>query len=220
MSKISNNHPITKLPELLEVFLQNAPFSGMNKSALLAAAQEIGLEEGQLSIIAPDYAISLIDYWFAQADAKMVEELSIRKGLKIREKATFAVRARLEYLGKHKEALRRAIILLALPNNAPRALSIGYRMADAAWCAFGDTSTDFNYYTKRTMLLGVDVATSAYFLADDSDDHIDTWKFLDKRIENIMQIEKAKASFRKAREKLPDIIPMLARLRYGTKPLP
>ena len=219
MNQPSKSHPIHRLPSLLEAFLQNAPFAGMNDAALKAAAREIVLSEGALEIIAPDGAISMIDYWFSKADEVMESELSIRKGLKIREKATFAVRSRLEFFGQNKEALRRAIVQLALPQNAARALAIGYRMADKAWRAFGDTSTDFNYYSKRTMLLGVDVATSAFFLGDESTEHQNTWAFLDRRIENIMQIEKAKAGFRKAKEKLPDIIPLLAKLRYGAKPL-
>lgn len=220
MNQPPKTHPIHKLPTLLDAFLDNAPFNGLSNAALKAAAKEIGINQGELEIIAPDYAISIIDYWFSKADEAMVHELSIRKGLKIREKATLAVRVRLEYFSLHKEALRRAIVQLALPHNAPRSLAIGYRMADAAWRAFGDTSTDFNYYTKRTMLLGVDVATSAFFLADDSENHERTWAFLDRRIENIMQIEKAKAGFRKTKEKLPDIVPILAKLRYGAKPLP
>lgn len=209
-----------KMPELLRVFIDNAPFNGMSDNALKAAAREIGLTEGQLEIIAPCGPISLIDYWFAQADEVMMTELALRKGLKIREKAVFSVRSRLEYFAANKEALRRAIVVLALPHNAARAVKIGYRMSDCAWRAFGDTSTDFNYYTKRTMLLGVDVATSAFFLADDSENHEKTWEFLDRRIENIMHIEKTKAKVRSLKEKLPDIIPILARLRYGAKPQP
>lgn len=220
MNAPSKSHPMHKMPDLLAAFLANAPFIGLNDAALKSAAKQIGLNEGQLEIIAPDGAISLIDYWFSKADEIMENELAIRKGLKIREKAALAVRVRLEYFAQNKEALRRAIVQLALPQNAARGLAIGYRMADTAWRAFGDSSTDFNYYTKRTMLLGVDVATSAYFLSDDSEGNEKTWEFLDRRIENIMQIEKAKASFRKAKEKLPDFIPILAKLRYGAKPLP
>ncbi len=207
-------------PQLLAKFLENAPFGGLSQFALLNSAQELGLNAGQLAILAPDGPISMIDYWFSLADEFMVKALEARQGLKIREKATLAVRSRLEYFGEHKEALRQAIAILALPTNAIRSIRIGARFADCAWRAFGDKSTDFNFYTKRTMLLGVDIATALFFLGDESEDHIETWAFLDRRIQNIMEIEKAKANFRKMSEKIPDPIPFLAQLRYGKRPMP
>lgn len=209
-----------KKPALLAALLDEALFGGMNTANLRKAAANIGLSNGELEIMAPNGVMSMIDYWFSLADDAVVAALAASNGLKIREKATLAVRTRLEYLGKHKEALRHAIVQLALPHNAKRAAQIGFRFADCAWRAFGDTSTDFNYYSKRTILLGVDIATATFFLGDDSMDHEDTWAFLDRRIENIMQFEKVKAKFRKFGEKLPNPIPLFAKLRFGTRPLP
>lgn len=207
-----------KKTELLENFLGLAVFNGLSSQSLLMAGRQIGLNEGQVSIIAPDGVISIIDYWFSMADEFMVENLNSRQGLKIREKATLAIRSRLEYFSSNKEAFRKAIALLALPTNAIRALAIGNRFSDLAWRTFGDKSTDFNYYSKRAMLLATDIATSAYFLGDESDEHQDTWEFLDRRIENIMQIEKTKFEFKKMVANFPDPIPFLAKLRYGAKP--
>ena len=206
--------------KLLDSFLNNAAFSGLGAPALLQAAKENGINKGEVEIIAPNGAISMIDYWFQKADDYVIETLISRGGLKIREKATLAIRARLEFLGQHKEALTKAIAIMALPHNIAHSLSIGYRFSDKVWRAFNDKSTDFNYYTKRTMLLAVDTSTAAYFINDDSHEHEDTWGFLDRRIENIMQIEKTKFKIREFKEKLPDPIPLLARLRYGKRPMP
>ncbi len=68
--------------------------------------------------------------------------------------------------------------------------------ADAIWTALGDTSNDLNWYTKRATLSGVYGATVLYWLGDDSSEHQATWDFLDRRIEQVMQVEKLKASFR------------------------
>lgn len=203
---------------LLNNFLDLAVFNGLSEQSLLPAGRELGLSSGEIAIIAPNGAVSLIDYWFEQADEFMVATLGARQGLKIREKATLAIRSRLEYFAPKKEAFRKAIALLALPSNATRALAVGGRFVDLAWRTFGDKSTDFNYYTKRAMLLATDIATSAYFLGDESENYQDTWDFLDRRIENIMQIEKTKFEIKKFSAKLPDPIPFLAKFRYGTKP--
>lgn len=207
-------------PLLLEKFLESAPFDGLCERSLKACAKELGLSDGQLNIIAPDGAISMIDYWFSCADDYVENTIKSRSGLKIREKATLAVRSRLEFLGQNKEALRIAISILSLPINASRAIKIGARFVDCAWRAFGDTSTDFNFYTKRAMLLGVDISTALIFLGDDSDDNEQTWAFLDRRIQNIMEIEKAKANFKKIIAKIPDPIPVLSQMRFGKRPMP
>ncbi|KAF0187064.1 MAG: rpsU-divergently transcribed protein [Hyphomonadaceae bacterium] len=217
---MENQTKKNKKSELLFVLLDEALFGGLSAASLRKAAANIGLSKGETEIIAPNGVISMIDYWFSLADNAMVASLSASNGLKIRQKATLAIRSRLEFLRQHKEALRHSIVQLALPHNARRGVEIGYRFADAAWRAFGDTSTDFNYYSKRTILLGVDLATATFFLGDDSRDNQDTWAFLDRRIENIMQFEKAKAKLRKLKEKLPDPIPFISKLRFGARPLP
>ena len=204
--------------ELLQNFLGLSVFNGLSDQSLLMAGREMGLNEGQISIIAPNGPVSMIDYWFSLADEFMVQNLNSRQGLKIREKASLAIRSRLEYFSSNKEAFRKAIALLALPTNSLRALLIGNRFSDLAWRTFGDKSTDFNYYSKRAMLLATDIATAAYFLSDESDEHQDTWAFLDRRIENIMQIEKTKFEIKKFTANLPDPTPLLAKLRYGAKP--
>lgn len=209
-----------KKAQILESFLSNAVFDGLNDRVLENCAKQAGISQGELLILAPDLTLSMIDYWFSLADEHMEAALKAREGIKIREKATLAIRARLEYFLEHKEALRKALAVLALPTNASLGLAIGYRMANKAWRAFGDKSTDFNYYTKRSMLLAVDIATTTFFLGDDSEEYEETWAFLDRRIENIMQIEKAKAGLKGLFANIPDPIPTLARLRYGKRPMP
>ena len=61
----------------------------------------------------------------------------------------------------------------------------------------GDSSDDFNWYTKRATLTGVYSATVLYWLGDESTDSANTWAFLDRRIGDVMQIEKAKAEVKK-----------------------
>ena len=81
--------------------------------------------------------------------------------LKIRDRIKNAVRIRLERHAGEREAARRALALLSLPFNAGLALKLLYKTVDAMWYAAGDTSTDFNFYTKRATLAGVYSSTLA-----------------------------------------------------------
>jgi ubiquinone biosynthesis protein COQ9 len=117
-------------------------------------------------------------------------------GLKIREKIALAIRLRLEPLTAHREALRRAASLMALPLNAGRGASALYRTVDAMWYGIGDRSTDFNFYSKRAILAGVYGSTVLVWLYDRSEGQERTWEFLARRIEDVMRFERAKVSFR------------------------
>ena len=113
--------------------------------------------------------------------------------LKIRDRIKAAVRIRLERHAGDREAARRALALLSLPFNAPLAMRLLYRTVDAMWYAAGDTSTDFNFYTKRATLAGVYSSTLLYWLNDRSPGCEATWAFLDRRIDDVMKIEKLKS---------------------------
>ena len=83
-----------------------------------------------------------------------------------------------------------------------------------SWRTIGDTSTDFNFYTKRGLLSGVYTSTMLYWFADTTEDFAETWKFLDNRIANVMQIEKVKSAVLKVAGTLPNPLTILAALRY------
>lgn len=202
---------------ILAAALPNVAFDGWTTRLMREAADAAGLTHGEMRLAFPGGILDLVDYFLADGDRRMEEALSRRDlgALKIRERITAAVRIRIEVDLAHREAVRRAVTLLSLPLSGtagPRAL---YRTVDTIWRAIGDRSTDFNFYTKRATLAGVYSAVTLYWFADQSEDFANTWAFLDKRIEDVMQIEKAKASLRKAGEWLPDPLGLIGRLRYG-----
>jgi ubiquinone biosynthesis protein COQ9 len=204
---------------LLDAALDEAAFSGWNEGCVTRAREAAGLSIGETMLAAPRGALDLVDAWFDRAERAMVRAVTdCEPGTKIRVRATLAVRARIEAMAPHKESARRAALFLAMPQNVPDAAKIGWRAADRAWRAMGDPSTDFNFYTKRMILTGVHTATIAYWLQDDSEDCAATWAFLDRRIENVMGIEKVKAQIGSLVDKIPDPLGVLTLLRYGRQP--
>ena len=130
--------------------------------------------------------------------------------MKVRDRVTFAVMARLEPMRGDREAARRAVARLSLPDAGGTAPRILWRAADSIWRAMGDKSTDGNWYSKRATLSGVIGSTFAVFLEDQDPEMAETRAFLDRRIGNVMEFEKAKANFRRFKSALPD--PRLAAL--------
>ncbi|MZR31993.1 COQ9 family protein [Sneathiella litorea] len=191
---------------LLEAVLPHVLFDGWSRKAMKAGAADLGEDIERLDLAFPDGATDMIRLFIENADDEMEAELQ-KQGvlsLKIRERITLAIKVRLELYAEHKEAVRRAVNILALPQNAALALKLTANTVSRVWWATGDTSADYNWYTKRLTLSAVYGATLLYWLADKSAGHQKTWEFLDRRIENVMQIETAKFKCREKLKQKPD----------------
>lgn len=196
----------------------NAAFDGWSDAARDMAAQAEGIDTDIAALAFKDGPVDMIDAWFAHIDGVMLtavppERLAL---MKIREKITALVEARLDATSIDRESLRRALAILALPQNLAKATRLGWRTVDTIWRAAGDVATDYNYYTKRTILLGVYASTITVFLDDESESLADTRAFLGRRINGIMQFEKAKAGFLKRTEHGFSLSRFVGRLRYPT----
>lgn len=194
----------------------NAAFDGWGDEALAMAAEAAGVDPGVAKLAFPNGAVDMIDAWFAHVDRVMLAQLpaDALAAMKMRERIAALVEARLAAVAPDREALRRALAVLALPTNVARASRLGWRTVDTIWRAAGDRATDYNHYTKRAILLGVYGATVAAFLDDESEDWADTRAFLQRRIDGVMRFEKAKAGFLKRSERLPSLSRFVGRLRY------
>jgi len=195
---------------------ENAAFDGWGDEARDMAADAAGIDRDLARLAFKDGQVAMIDAWFADIDARMAAALpaELLATMKIRERITRLVEARLAAMAPLREALRRAIAVLALPQNLLSAARLGWRSADRMWRLAGDTATDYNHYTKRAMLGGVYAATVAVFLDDESEGHADTHAFLGRRIDDIMRIEKAKAGMQRRAEYRPSLSRFIGRLRY------
>lgn len=196
--------------------LHDAPYDGWNGALLKRAAKAAGVDAGTVRLAFPNGGRDLTEYFLADGDRRMLAALDDKdlNSLKIREKITLAVRTRLEVDLENREALRRATAGLAMPPASAAAAQALYNTVDAIWVAIGDTSTDFNFYTKRATLAGVFFATLTFWFGDESEGYEDTWSFLDRRIADVMQIEKVKATVNKVTAALPNPLGLLGRLRY------
>jgi len=194
---------------------ENAVFDGWTRTAVDTAAGQLGVDPAQARLAMPKGQAEMVDTYIQAVDHDLEgyftpERLS---GMKIREKIRSLVWRRFEVMGPAREAVRRGLAILAMPQNVPMGLKIGWRSADLMWRIAGDTSTDFNHYTKRMTLGAVYASTLLVWLDDDSEGWSETAAFLDRRIDNVMQFEKWKAGWRNSGEHL-SLSRFLGRLRY------
>jgi ubiquinone biosynthesis protein COQ9 len=181
---------------ILDAALVHVPFDGWSEATLRAAAADSDTPLALARALYPRGGVDLALAYHARGDRQMLRELAAAdlSAMRFRDRVAEAVRLRLA--AADRELVRRGTTLFALPLHAADGARAIWGTADAIWTALGDTSEDINWYTKRMSLSAVYGATVLFWLGDDSPDHQATWDFLDRRIENVMRFEKAKAACR------------------------
>jgi len=200
---------------LLDAALPHAVFDGWSAATLARAAEDADYSEGEVQLYCPDGVLDLIETWTRRCDSQARVQIEANPANRIRDKVTQAVLIRLSQYDGEEETAGRARARLLLPDGLDRGARLVWASSHMIWSAIGDQSTDGNFYSKRAILSGVYASTFAIWLEDDSDDKTKTRAFLDRRIDNVMQIEKAKGQWRKLSAGLPDLSAMAADLRYG-----
>ena len=216
---------------ILDEMLAEAAFDGFTNQSLRAAALASGadkaaLDAGLVKRLFPAGVPDVLAYWSEEEDRAMAEAFTDMnpKPHGVTKSITWLIRQRIEGLDWNREAARRAAANLSLPQNAGLGAKLIWATADTMWRTIGDSSTDFNWYTKRASLSAIYTATLSRWFADSSavaeEPYKDTWAFLDARIENLMQFEKAKAQVQKTMPDIASLAGFFGRVRYGSQKPP
>jgi ubiquinone biosynthesis protein COQ9 len=182
---------------VLEAALLHAAFDGWSRRTLVNAAADVGVDAATARRLFPRAGDSLLAWLDDWADRRMLESVAGLDGLPVRRRVATLVRARLEVLTPHREAIRRAAAARGMPANLAGSGRALWRTVDLVWRASGlggDPKEGFSFYSRRVTLAGVLLATFLYWLEDPSEGCEDSWTFLDRRIEDVMRIGRARAT--------------------------
>ena len=187
-------------PEVLKLMLAalpNVAFDGWSNSTFVTACREADISERKARLFCPRGALDLAIAFHKWGDDQFETAFKKKKisELKVREKIRKAVELRIK-LASDKEAVRRGVVLFALPIHAFEGSRLIWDTSDLIWELIGDNSEDYNWYSKRAILSAVYASTVLYWLGDNSEGSEETWHFLDRRIEDVMKFETAKVQLK------------------------
>jgi ubiquinone biosynthesis protein COQ9 len=182
--------------KILFATLPNVAFDGWVERTLKMGAESAGYAPDMALRVFPDGARDAIRFWSDFDDRWMLDQMGKADlaALPFRQQLAKAIRLRIDVNAPYREAVRRTMSYMALPQNYATATRSTFDAVSAIWYAVGDTSTDLNFYTKRLTLTPIYVATVLYWIDDTSEDSAETWTFLDRRIEESMVIPRIQAS--------------------------
>ncbi|MDI9350202.1 MAG: COQ9 family protein [Candidatus Symbiobacter sp.] len=202
-----SHHPNRE--NFLSQILAEMPFTGWSEATIAAAAQNLAAERVTFDRLFPGELADVMGYWSHQLDQAMTAQLQQQiaeaasqnppRPLGVSGKIRLAVKIRLELMQDHRQAARIGLAKLgfAPPKLLPGGLAakLAWDSIDAIWHSIGDSSSDFNWYSKRATLFAVYVATALVWLDDATEGQQETWQFLERRLGDV-------AAFHHRRQKL------------------
>lgn len=178
---------------LLESIESLLPFSEWSLQLLEDSAVNCEFDKNYHYILFPDGISQVMDSFSAMHDQKMLSALKKYDiPIRVREKIALALKCRIKNTSKTIHIKNNVYFIK--PDNICLGLKTGYRTCDLIWQWVGDNSTDFNYYTKRGLLFSVYISSILFFIADESKDSSATDAFIDKALQNVINIAKFKKS--------------------------
>ncbi len=183
--------------------LPHAVFDGWSRKALAAAAADEGLDPTMAERAFLGGPAAAVEHFVDLADRLMAEDVAglDLAAMRVPDRVFAALNARFTRWAPHREAIRRALAVLALrPVTAARATA---RTVDAVWHLAGDRSHDFSWYTRRATLGGVYSATMMFWLDDASEDGAATRDFLRRRLADVGRVTSLRKQIQARLEKGP-----------------
>lgn len=168
------------------------PERGWTQATLRSALSAAGRDPAAAEYLFPRGSVSVVEAWCDLTDRAMAEEAASAglEALRIPARIRAIVAIRLRLLAPHKDAVRRAVGLLALPWNLGATGRATARTVDAMWQAAGDVSIDRSWYTRRASLAGIYAATLAFWLQDAEPGAGPTLEFLDRRLAELGRLQR------------------------------
>lgn len=163
-----------------------------NKNLYKEIEKKCNFPQNYHYILFPGGGSQIIEEFESWQDQKMLELLLTEdQNLKIREKIAKALEIRIMGIVPKATILEQNALFL-IPGNILSGAKCYSKTCDLIWRYAGDKSEDFNYYTKRGLLLGVYTSSRLFYLSDNSKDFIKTKEFIATSLEKIINIAKIK----------------------------
>lgn len=191
MSTLRDQVILAALPEVSQ--------NGWTPAAIDRAAQACGVQDDITLSLFPNGMVDAVAHFSDYIDREMMKRIEKipAASLRSKDKVRAAVMARYDVLAPYKEVTEFALAFWSVPTHVIQGQRVLWRTSDRIWTWAGDTATDYNRQTKRALLSSIMMGTTMVWIGDDSENHIITQAFLDRRLENIMEFGRAIGTMKK-----------------------
>ena len=180
------------LDSILSSSLEEVLTHGWSLTAVEAAVKKLGYPPVTAGLVESPAELVLhhinssnlaLDVWMEEEVARLTaggQKLPVGKFVRSCVVTRLSMNGPLVRAGLWSEA-----VALVCQSDPGEALETWQEVCDDIWFRAGDTSHDINWYTKRITLAAVMAATDVFMLQDNSPDFQESWRFLDRRLQDL-----------------------------------
>ena len=209
MKKLQNNYLFKKRLEFLNYAKAHIAKNSLKQNTFKDISIKYKLDLNEIELLFPDGNVDLIKFVLEQLNSELEDYCKnidlIR--LPIHKRIKKVLLSKIFLLNKDKLFYKNIFLNLLIPKrhfSLPKQL---YNSVDQIWFIVGDSSVDFNFYTKRLILSGIYLRIMLFFF--NNDDQGDLEKILDENLKRVSKIPEIKSKLKIFKQYLPKFATLL-----------
>lgn len=205
MKKSHNNYLLKKRLEVLKYAKIFISEKGLNKNSLENISKRYGLNINEIELLFPEGNIDLIKFTLEQLNKELEEyckKIDLIR-LPVHKRIKKVLLSKISLMNKNKLFYRSIFLNLLIPKKNFSLSNQLYNSVDQIWFIAGDSSTDFNFYTKRLILSGIYSRVILFFFNNNNQKELEN--ILDESLKRVSKIPEIKSKLKIFKDYLPKI---------------
>ena len=205
MKKSHNNYLLKKRLEVLKFAKIFISEKGLNKNSLENISKRYGLNINEIELLFPEGNIDLIKFTLEKLNKELEEyckKIDLIR-LPVHKRSKKVLLSKISLMNKNKLFYRSIFLNLLIPKKNFSLSNQLYKSVDQIWFIAGDSSTDFNFYTKRLILSGIYSRVILFFFNNNNQEELEN--ILDESLKRVSKIPEIKSKLKIFKDYLPKI---------------
>ena len=205
MKKSQNNYLLKKRQVVLRFAKKFVSENGLTKNCLENISKKYGLNTDEIDLLFPQGNIDLIKFALEQLNNDLevyCKQIDLIR-LPIHKRIRKVLLSKISLMNKDKPFYRSIFLNLLIPKKNFSLSSQLYNSVDQLWFIAGDSSTDFNFYTKRLILSGIYSRVILFFFNNNNQEELEN--ILDESLKRVSKIPEIKSKLKIFKDYLPKI---------------
>ena len=206
MKKHQNKYLLKKRSEVLEYAKVLTSKKGLTQNILKDISVQYELDLNELELLFPEGNSDLIKFALKQLNNELEDyckKIDLIR-LPVHKRVRKILLSKIYLMNKYKSFYKNIFINLFIPKKNLSLPSQLYNSVDQIWFIAGDSSVDFNFYTKRLILSGIYSRVMLFFLNNDNQGELES--LLDDNLKRVSKIPEIKSKLNIFKEYFPKIL--------------
>ena len=206
MKKNQNKYLLKKRLEILKYAKTIISKTGLNSDTFNLISKYNNLDNNEMYLLFPNGNNDLLKFIIEQLNIDLEEyckKLELIR-LPLHKRIRKILLAKILIMNKEKAFYKKIFISLLVPKKNISLSRNLYNSIDQIWFIAGDTSTDFNFYTKRLILAGIYTRVMLFFFNNNDQKTLE--KILDDNLKRVSKIPELKSKLNIFKNNFPNFL--------------